>query len=378
MYASPCVCALACVCVCVSGQRGGQGCALAGLLGGTADRGDEHAWKNRQYLPRSATTCRRCGRRIRRHRYRLFHHGHVPARRATTPATARARARVCVRAWCVCIIPRRTADASACNRTTAAKHGMRECGQCSAERSFIGVGRPDIGIPPTSAPGLGLTPAESASGLGARGQRGMRLYRGVSIGEARDDVAWWSFSRDMSSISCEEQLMVHQPHVRWHQQPQPRHHITPGATVGTRRALACPHSTVGTQAAAAEHPPTSAPGLGSPLPHLYRDWARPCHICTGTGLAPATSAPGPGSTFPHLRRDSANASHICAGTPPRASRSRRRTPERSALAAARSASAAAPARRRATHRSGASASCKRLKHSPARRSGCRVSTDSTL
>ncbi len=37
--------------------------------------------------------------------------------------------------------------------------------------------------------------------------------------------------------------------------------------------------------------PTSVPGLGSPLPHLHRDWARPCHICTGTGLAPATSAP---------------------------------------------------------------------------------------
>ena len=25
---------------------------------------------------------------------------------------------------------------------------------------------------------------------------------------------------------------------------------------------------------------TSAPGLGSPVPHLHRDWARPCHICT--------------------------------------------------------------------------------------------------
>ena len=94
-----CTQAPACACVCVSGQGGGPGCALAGLLGGTADRGDEHAWKNRQYLARSATTCRRCGRRIRRHRYRLFHHGHVPARRAATPATVRARARVCV---CVC------------------------------------------------------------------------------------------------------------------------------------------------------------------------------------------------------------------------------------------------------------------------------------
>jgi hypothetical protein len=40
--------------------------------------------------------------------------------------------------------------------------------------------------------------------------------------------------------------------------------------------------------------PTSAGGLGSPLPHLHQqltrhlqgDWADPCHICPGTGLAP--------------------------------------------------------------------------------------------
>ncbi len=58
------------------------------------------------------------------------------------------------------------------------------------------------------------------------------------------------------------------------------------------------------------HPPpgrTPAAGMGSPRPHLRRDWAhslshlrqglaRPCHICTRTGLAPATSAPGPGLT----------------------------------------------------------------------------------
>ena len=43
---------------------------------------------------------------------------------------------------------------------------------------------------------------------------------------------------------------------------------------------------------------TSAPGLGSPLPHLRRDWARPYHICAGTGLAPHWAHP----------------SHICAGT----------------------------------------------------------------
>ena len=67
-------------------------------------------------------------------------------------------------------------------------------------------------------------------------------------------------------------------------------------------------------------PATSAPGLGSPRPHLHRDWARPCHICTGTGLTPATSAPGLGPPLPHLHRDWAHPCHICAGgltlTPP--------------------------------------------------------------
>jgi hypothetical protein len=38
-------------------------------------------------------------------------------------------------------------------------------------------------------------------------------------------------------------------------------------------------------------------------PHRHRDWAHPCHIGTGTGLTPATSAPGLGSPLPH-----------CAGT----------------------------------------------------------------
>ena len=45
-------------------------------------------------------------------------------------------------------------------------------------------------------------------------------------------------------------------------------------------------------------PPTSAPGLGSPRPHLRRDWAPPAHICAGTGLPPPTSAPGLGSPLP--------------------------------------------------------------------------------
>jgi hypothetical protein len=61
-------------------------------------------------------------------------------------------------------------------------------------------------------------------------------------------------------------------------------------------------------------PATSAPGLGSPLPHLHKDWAHPGHICTGTGLTPATSAPGLGSPLLHLHRDWAHGCHICTGT----------------------------------------------------------------
>jgi hypothetical protein len=52
----------------------------------------------------------------------------------------------------------------------------------------------------------------------------------------------------------------------------------------------------------------------APLPHLHRNWAHPCHICTGTALAPATSAPGLRSPLPHLQRDWAHHCHICTGT----------------------------------------------------------------
>ena len=63
-------------------------------------------------------------------------------------------------------------------------------------------------------------------------------------------------------------------------------------------------------------PATSAPGLGSPLLHLHRDWARRCYIYTGTGPTPATSAPGLGPPLPHLHRNWAHPCHICTGTGP--------------------------------------------------------------
>ena len=58
----------------------------------------------------------------------------------------------------------------------------------------------------------------------------------------------------------------------------------------------------------------SALASGGPLPHLLQDWARPCHICSKTGLALATSAPGLSSPLPHLCRDWARPCHICSET----------------------------------------------------------------
>ena len=127
-----------------------------------------------------------------------------------------------------------------------------------------------------------------------------------------------------------------------HSDAQSRTHRFGACLVALHQVFFHPHARVGRTAA------TSAPGLGSPLPHLRRDWDRPCHICAGTGLTPATSALGlgwpplqeyakfldfesdlrgalavlsappprrdTGSPLPHLRRDWAHPAHICAGT----------------------------------------------------------------
>ena len=146
--------------------------------------------------------------------------------------------------------------------------------------------------------------------------------------------------------------------LRWCRYPRRRRLVAQAAPVrGESPAARLPHA-------------TAAPGLRSPPPHLHRDWAHPCHSCTGTGLTPATSAqcthrslsqpchicldnwfaaapsrigtglaaatsapglglaaatsaPGPGSPLPRLRRDRARRCHVCAGTG-LASRSTRR------------------------------------------------------
>ena len=69
------------------------------------------------------------------------------------------------------------------------------------------------------------------------------------------------------------------------------------------------------------HPPNGLPAAAvrsrrAPTTQSWGEkWLRgnPCHICIGTRLTSATSAPGLGSHLPHLRRDWAHPCHICAG-----------------------------------------------------------------
>jgi hypothetical protein len=65
---------------------------------------------------------------------------------------------------------------------------------------------------------------------------------------------------------------------------------------GAHPSHICPRTRLG--------PATSAPGLGSPLTHLHRDWPQPLQHLHGTGLGPATSAPGLGHLpfVPHRHR----------------------------------------------------------------------------
>jgi hypothetical protein len=95
--------------------------------------------------------------------------------------------------------------------------------------------------------GTGLTPAHICKGLGCR-------TRPLSAGDgAMRTPVVFEYERDIAE--------------------RPRLTLS-----GTGLAPATSAPGLGSPAA------TSAPALGSPLPHLHRHWARPSHICTGTGL----------------------------------------------------------------------------------------------
>jgi hypothetical protein len=85
----------------------------------------------------------------------------------------------------------------------------------------------------------------------------------------------------------------------------------PGANIEMKTVPTTARQQLHARAGSVLTPPTSAPELGSPLPHLHRNWAHPCHICARTGLNPPTSALGLGSPLPHPHRDWAHPSHIC-------------------------------------------------------------------
>ena len=70
-------------------------------------------------------------------------------------------------------------------------------------------------------------------------------------------------------------------------------------------AWAHTHSTTATSRRRGSRPSTATIGRHGPLPHLHRDWARPCHICTGTGGHPCHICNG---------TDRAHPCHICTGT----------------------------------------------------------------
>jgi hypothetical protein len=95
----------------------------------------------------------------------------------------------------------------------------------------------------------------------------------------------------MTSATARQVLKAHAKHVDTGQ-PIPdellaKLRAAKTYNAGSRRA----HRRTGRARTGWAHPPTSAPGLGSPLPHLRRDWAHPSHICAGTGLTPPTPAP---------------------------------------------------------------------------------------
>jgi hypothetical protein len=106
---------------------------------------------------------------------------------------------------------------------------------------------------------------------------------------------------------------------------------------------------------------TSAPGLGSPRPHLRRDWAHAAHISTRTGLTPATSAPGLGPPRPHPAGDVAANGTAAArrAVPGHAVRLEQR--QHRAQPSCRAAAALLP------HRSAAALRCDARPSAPARR-----------
>ena len=118
-------------------------------------------------------------------------------------------------------------------------------------------------------------------------------------------------SRDRTLRATARWSAVHPPASAWparHSAWCPTRHGIPSSfghgNANWRRSLLCRACVVGP----APPFPASSPGAPThavigltPCPHLRRDWGSPLPRAPGPGLTPAASAPGLGSPLPHLR-----------------------------------------------------------------------------
>ena len=159
-------------------------------------------------------------------------------------------------------------------------------------------------------------PAQGAADARAS-HHGWRLHRRGRIlqprpGERRPDQARPARARRENRVCAFRRRSLvesvrRQPRQRWPHRRHGERHVHVDACGRCQRAARAPvlrGRLVPIWFETGLAPPTSAPGLGAPLPH----------ICTGTGRTPATSAPGLSSPLPHLHWDWAHPCHICAGT----------------------------------------------------------------
>ena len=125
----------------------------------------------------------------------------------------------------------------------------------------------------------GYQPSRSSATTGSPGETGS--YFASPIGPLR------TYSQRSSRQRQQHQLLV--PFAEWNGASPAR---------GPPALRAAPVA----ESRRSERKPLKREG-GMEGPHLRRDWARRCHICVGTGLAPATSAPGLSVVTNSLQRD---------------------------------------------------------------------------
>ncbi len=115
---------------------------------------------------------------------------------------------------------------------------------------------------------------------------------------------------ESSEVRQPEQTCTHaraHAHAHTHARTRTRAHAGTEAVSTAREALVTPPQISRHEVCL----PTSAPGLGSPLPHPHQERAHPCpHLCR-EWACPCHILPGLGSFPPHLHWNCAHCHHIC-------------------------------------------------------------------